>query len=89
MHAPSQVIASIFGLSAFAVAVLSGLAAGAGAVETLSRAIPAMLIFYLVGCVIGSQIESMARAAQDRRAAPARDGGKPVENPGVGAKDSG
>jgi hypothetical protein len=88
MHAPSQVIASIFGLSAFAVAVLSGLVAGSSATETLGRAIPVMLIFYFVGIVIGSRVESMAREATDRRDVSSGGGGKPVENPGVRSKDS-
>lgn len=88
MQTPSQVIASIFGLSAFAVAALSGLASGAGATETLGRAIPAMLLFYVVGCVVGSRVESIAVSVRDGRRESTRDGGKPVENPGVGTKDS-
>jgi hypothetical protein len=82
MHTPSSVIASIFGLSAFAVAVLSGLLAGADATHTLLRAFPIMIGFYVVGAVVGSKIEAFAVAACDRAAAAAKSGGNPVENSG-------
>jgi hypothetical protein len=89
MNAPSRVIASIFALSAFLVATLSGLFAGASATETLLRALPVMILFYLVGGVIGSLIESMISAAHHAGAGSPGHGGKPVENSGGRVKDSG
>jgi uncharacterized membrane protein len=88
MSAPSRVIASIFALSAFLVATLSGLLAGASATETLLRALPVMILFYLVGFVIGSTIESMITAAREAGAGSHGHGGKPVENSGGRVKDS-
>ena len=88
MHAPSKVIASIFALSAFVVATLSGLLAGATATATLLRAIPLMLIFYLVGCVVGWSIESIARGVRATGGTYPGVGGKPVENPATADKDS-
>lgn len=77
MYTPANVIASIFGLSAFSVAVVSGLGNGASATDTLVRAIPLMLLFHLVGAVIGSKVEAMAKAVE---AADSARGGKSVEN---------
>lgn len=77
MYTPANVIAAIFGLSAFAVATISGLANGAAATDTLLRAVPLMIVFQIVGAVIGSKIESIAKAVE---AVDARGGGKSVEN---------
>ena len=89
MHTPSSVIASIFGLSAFAVAVLSGLLAGAEATPTLLRAVPIMIVFYVVGAVVGSKIERMALAVGEKAADVARHGGNPVENSGKRSDSAG
>jgi putative Mn2+ efflux pump MntP len=61
MNPPSHVIATIFGLSAFSVAVLSGLAAGAAPTGTLVRAVLVMAIFHFVGNVVGLMIERIVR----------------------------
>ena len=89
MHTPSSVIASIFGLSAFAVAVLSGLLAGADATHTLLRAFPIMIGFYIVGAMVGSKIEAFAIAAGERAAAASQAGGNPVENSGKRSDSAG
>lgn len=88
MNAPSKVIASIFALSAFLVATLSGLVAGASANETLLRAVPFMIAFHFVGCVIGWRIESMIRQVGGAEGGITDGGGKPVENSGKSDKDS-
>jgi hypothetical protein len=80
MNPPSRVIASIFGLSAFSVAVLSGLAAGASATGTLVRAVVALMIFHVVGTVVGSLIERMARSVSVGAVASGGQGGKSVDN---------
>lgn len=51
-HLPGNVIAACFGLSAFAVALISGLAAGRGAANILSAATLALLTCYALGFVI-------------------------------------
>lgn len=89
MHTPSSIIASIFGLSAFAVAVLSGLMAGAGATETLMRALPMMMVFYAVGAVVGSKIQGMAERVHEKGFEAAKNGGNPVENSGSRSDSAG
>jgi tetrahydromethanopterin S-methyltransferase subunit C len=80
MNPPSRVIASIFGLSAFAVAVLSGLAAGAAPTSTLVRAVFAMLVFHVVGSVVGYQTERVVRQVTPASSASGRQSGKSVDN---------
>ena len=49
----SGVIAACFGLAAFTVAILSGLASGNAAASVLLRAVIAMTLCYPVGLVVG------------------------------------
>lgn len=53
-------IAAVFGLTAFAVSVLSGMAAGVNGSTILARAIVAMLGCYLVGLFAGRVGEHIA-----------------------------
>lgn len=62
MNQPNRVIAGIIGLTGFAVAALSGLAAANPAEQVLGRAIAAMLVLYVVGLPIGA---AMCRVARD------------------------
>jgi hypothetical protein len=49
----SKVIAACFGLSALAVAIIAGMAAGNGIGEVLMRAMFAAIVCYPVGVVVG------------------------------------
>lgn len=82
MYTPANVIASIFGLSAFAVATLAGLFAGANATDTVWRALVAMILFHIVGVMIGSKVETIARSVPDAASENPKAGGKLVENSG-------
>lgn len=52
-----RVIAGLFALSAFAVAIVAGLAAGNNAAQIMLRAIVAMVLCYPLGFLIGSVCE--------------------------------
>jgi len=51
---PSKVIAGSLGLTAFAIAVVAGLAAGNPSTEVLTRALVCMAICYALGMVLGA-----------------------------------
>lgn len=53
MESPSKVFASVLGLTAFVVAIVTGLASGLDASETLTRAIVGMVACYPVGLLLG------------------------------------
>jgi len=50
---PPKLIAGVLGLAAFAAACITGLASGADPIETLWRALVALLICSIVGAIIG------------------------------------
>ena len=51
---PAKVVASVFALSAFAVAIVAGLAAGNTAPRVLGTAVIAMIVCHLAGLCIGA-----------------------------------
>jgi hypothetical protein len=51
---PAKVIACVFALAAFAVAIIAGLSAGNNAARVLGSALAAMLICHIMGLVIGA-----------------------------------
>lgn len=53
-RAPSRIIASCFALSAFAIALISGLAAGRAASSILGTAVLALLACYILGLIVAS-----------------------------------
>ena len=53
MESPTKLFASVLALTAFAVAVVSGIASGADGASTLKRAIVSMLVCYALGAVLG------------------------------------
>jgi uncharacterized membrane protein len=53
VESPSKLFAAVLGLTAFAVSIVTGLAAGADASATLRRAIVSMVVCYGVGAVLG------------------------------------
>ncbi len=53
MTTPSSVLAGIFALAAFAVAIVAGLAAGNEPAAVLGRAVLAMTVCYPVGFAVG------------------------------------
>ncbi len=54
-------IAAVFGLTAFAVSVISGIASGLQGATVLGRAIIAMMVCYGVGLFVGRVGEHVAR----------------------------
>ena len=64
-HLPGNVIAACFGLSAFAVALISGLAAGRGASNILGAATIALLVCYMLGLIIARVAEHAVQDAID------------------------
>lgn len=60
---PTQMVAAIFALSAFAVAIVAGLGSGADATRTIVVALVAMFLCHAVGTLIGSIAESTAAEA--------------------------
>lgn len=73
--APSRVIATAFGLSAFSVAVVAGLAADNPAHITLGRALVSMIVCHVLGQFIGAGAENVVRRRIDayKRAHPVPD----------------
>lgn len=51
---PAKVIACVFALAAFAVAIIAGLSAGNGAARVLGSALAAMVVCHILGLVIGA-----------------------------------
>jgi hypothetical protein len=51
---PAKVIASIFALAAFAVAIVAGLAAGNTSARVLTTAVVAMIVCQLIGQGVGA-----------------------------------
>ncbi|MCA9292182.1 MAG: hypothetical protein KDA20_00020 [Phycisphaerales bacterium] len=74
-HIPGNVIAACFGLSAFAVALISGLAAGRSAANILSAATLALIVCYALGFIIarvaGIAVRDAAEAATRKSRAKA------------------
>ena len=60
MFRTTTTIAAVFGLTAFAVSVISGLASGVQASTTLGRAIVAMVACYFLGLFAGRVGEHIA-----------------------------
>jgi len=54
VEAPSKLFAAVLGLTAFAIAVASGLLSGHPGQEVLTRAIVSMVVCYPVGSVLGA-----------------------------------
>ena len=63
---PGHVVAGCFGLSAFAIAVVAGLASETPADSVLARSVFAMIICYPVGLVIGMICERAIQAHIDK-----------------------
>lgn len=53
MESPSKLFAAVLGLTAFAVAVVSGLASGVDPASIIRRAMVSMLFCYTLGAVLG------------------------------------
>lgn len=67
---PGRVVAACFGLSGFAVAVLSGLSAGNAPADVLWRALVSMAILGSMGVVAGAIVErTIAERVMPRRGA--------------------
>jgi putative Mn2+ efflux pump MntP len=73
---PSKVIASVFALSAFAVAVVAGLAGGNAADRVLMVAIGSMFLCHVVGMVVGAVGEWVVNEHVKARIAATPHGGK-------------
>jgi hypothetical protein len=77
--APSKLIAAIFALAAFVVAVLAGLGAGNPASRVLTVALVSLALCYALGSVVGAigqwviteHVRSRARAADAVNTEPA------------------
>jgi putative Mn2+ efflux pump MntP len=53
LDSPAKVFASVLGLTAFVVAIVTGLATGPDASATLTRAIVSMVVCYPLGLLLG------------------------------------
>lgn len=53
---PSKVIGFVFALTAFAVAIVAGMAAGDSAENVLPRALMVLFVCHLIGLVLGSVV---------------------------------
>lgn len=53
MESPTKLFASVLALTAFSVAVVTGLSSGADGALTLKRAMISMAVCYAVGAVLG------------------------------------
>lgn len=53
MDSPIKLFAAVLALTAFAVALIAGLASGADSASTLKRAMVSMLVCYAVGAALG------------------------------------
>ncbi|MEK6701359.1 MAG: hypothetical protein AABZ53_03785 [Planctomycetota bacterium] len=88
---PSQVISAVFAMSTFIVALIAGMAAGNPASVTLTRAVFAMVLMYLVGGAIGLITQRIVSEHANRYRVRAMSGlktsGEPVEK-SVQAVDS-
>ena len=54
MESPGKLFRAVLGLTAFAVASVSGLASGADAATTITRAMVSMVACYPVGALLGA-----------------------------------
>lgn len=54
METPSKLYGAVLGLTAFAAAVVAGLATGADAPTTIQRAMVSMVVCYALGAVLGA-----------------------------------
>ncbi len=61
MERPAPAIACCFALAAHAIAIVAGIAARNDATTVLSRAILALVIAYIVGQIIATILEHVAR----------------------------
>lgn len=53
VNSPTKVVAGVFGLAAFALAVVAGLGAGNPSTDVLLRALVSMAACYSIGLVLG------------------------------------
>jgi hypothetical protein len=81
MVQPANVIAGVFGLSAFLVAIIAGLAAGNPASDILAPALVSMIVLYLVGIWVGASVERIAAAYIEGMSTPKKSTIGSVENP--------
>lgn len=87
---PTKVIAASLGLSAFAVAVIAGLAADNPAGTILARALVSMAVCHAVGWGIGAAAERAAQeAVRAYEAAAGAGAGAVGVGPGAGAPRGG
>ncbi|MCC6676942.1 MAG: hypothetical protein IT436_07350 [Phycisphaerales bacterium] len=56
MSTPSKVIAFVFALTAFAVAIVAGMAGGDAAESVLARALVVLFVCHLIGLALGSTV---------------------------------
>jgi hypothetical protein len=76
-------IAAVFALTAFAVALLAGLAAGNGATRVLTAAVVSLFICHLVGLALGAIAERVVKEhVESYRAARPVPEFKPTGAPG-------
>lgn len=93
---PAHVIAGCFALSAFAVAIVAGLAAGNAAVSIMLRAVVALVACYPIGLAAGILCQRVADDPASRRSAcpvpsateSAPPGGSAAREAGGTAKDA-
>ena len=94
-HGPGGVIAACFALSAFLVAITSGLTAGNPAVTVLVRACVAMILCYPAGLIVGMLCQRVLGwheeiSEADDAAAPAQEPATTEESTiAAGADDAG
>lgn len=100
MGNPTKVIAGSVGLTAFALAVIAGLAAGNTTPHILTRALVSMIVVYTIGMVLGligertihehlkatleSQPPALSGVNVDKMDQTLKTGGKPAENVAAG-----
>jgi NhaP-type Na+/H+ or K+/H+ antiporter len=53
VESPSKLFGAVLGLTAFALAIVAGLASGADSASIVERAIVSMLVCYAFGAVLG------------------------------------
>lgn len=63
---PHRIIAGVFAMSAFSIALLSGLLVDNPASAILSRALVALLLCYVLGLVVGAICEYVVREHLER-----------------------
>jgi hypothetical protein len=89
---PASAIAASYGLTAFAIAIVSGLSAGRGAEPILESALVALLVCYVIGALLAKVADIAVRERLGRlrvaEPVPAQDPSHPIPmDPGADAGD--